>query len=378
MNYDIGIFRLDFPLLSESFISAQANSLNRYNPIFIMKTRKQSINVPYIALSDFDFWNIRQRLMALTKSVSFFANNQKLKNLKLLHAHFGPDGIYALSIAQKLQIPLIVTFHGFDITNNDAAFLRSTNVSHKHYLLARKRLIKEGAVFIAVSNFIKTKLIQKGFPEEKVRQHYIGVDINKFTPKRASGVERYILCVGRHSQVKGIDTLLYAFAKIAAKHPSVSLIQVGTGSLTSELYALRDSLGLSNQVTFIGPQPHSIVLNLMQGAELFALPCQKSKTGASEALGIVFNEASACGIPIISTLHGGIPEAVLHGETGILSNEGDITHLSESMDFLLSDKALCERMGMRGREYACDMFDLQKQSSLLEQIYAETISCNHQ
>lgn len=112
----------------------------------------------------------------------------------------------------------------------------------------------------------------------------------------------------------------------------------------------------------------------MQQAEAFVLPSQTAADGDSEALGIVFNEASACCVPVVSTWHGGIPEAVLHGETGLLCQERDDTALAEHIDLLLRDRALALRLGRRGREYVCEMFDIRKQTPKLEALYDEVMT----
>jgi glycosyltransferase involved in cell wall biosynthesis len=179
--------------------------------------------------------------------------------------------------------------------------------------------------------------------------------------------------VGRHTEKKGIDTLLEAFARLRDKHKDVGLIQVGAGPLTDKLVSMARVLGIERETTFLGAQPPGRVLELMQSAEIFCLPSRTARSGDSEALGIVFNEASACGLPIASTNHGGIPEAVIDGETGFLVPEGDSRALAEKLDILLSDRGLRAAMGARGRELACDSFDIRKQSAKLEAFYDEVV-----
>jgi len=367
---NIGIFRLEYPLRSETFISEQAANLRTYSPFFIIANKKGPVEFPYVALSDHDFFRIRYRLMMLTKNQTFFTHDMNIKKIRLVHAHFGPDAIYALSLSNALGLPLVTTFHGYDITISDKWHY---GIVLKHYLHGRKKLKEQGAAFIAVSKFIEKKLLEKGFPKNKIIQHYIGVNVDKFRPARIKNNGRYILSVGRHTQKKGIDTLLRAFRMIAHKHSEVILIQVGEGPMYDELNALVKTLNLTKQVKFIGAQPHQRVLSLMQHSEIFALPSQTALNGDSEALGIVFNEASACEIPVVATMHGGIPEAVLQNETGILSPEKDEQSLAESLDLLLSDKGLREKMGRRGREYVCDVFDIKKQAVKLERIYENII-----
>lgn len=365
---NIGIYRRVFPLRSEAFIKEQTQNLLQYRPTFITSTLVNEIPFPSISLSQSDFLGIKQSLFLLTRSSRLFQCFSNLKEVDLIHAHFGPDGVYAMALAEKLNIPFLVTFHGYDITISRKALWRKGKFLYYQLIFHEEELKSKAAAFIAVSQFIRSKLLEKQYPEEKIIQHYIGVDTAKFFPgKRAE--ERYVLCVGRHTQKKGIDTLLRAFARVAHKHPDVSLIQVGTGTLTRELHALTKTLNLEDRVRFLGAQSHETVLKLMQGAEIFALASQTAENGDCEGLPIVINEASACGIPVVSTKHSGIPEAILDGETGFLVAEKDDIALSEKLDILISDVALGEKMGKQGREFVCEKFDLQKQTLKLEAIY---------
>jgi glycosyltransferase involved in cell wall biosynthesis len=372
----IGIFRRVFPLISEAFIKEQAHNMMRYKPTFISSTLLSEIPFQNVSLSQNDLFGIRQALFVLTRSPNLFRQLDTLGKLELIHTHFGPDGVYAMTLAEKLKIPFLVTFHGYDITLSRTAIWRTGKLLYYQLIFHEEELKRKASAFIAVSHFIRTKLLEKGYPEEKIIQHYIGVDTAKFSPSDRIPDERYILCVGRHTQKKGIDTLLRAFAQVARKHPSVSLIQVGKGSLTTELKVLAKELGIDNRVRFLGAQPHETVLNLMRDAEIFALPSQVAADGTCEGLPIVHNEASACGIPIVSTWHSGIPEAVLDGKTGFLVPERDDMALAEKLDTLLSDRALGKEMGQRGRELVCEVFDIRKQTVKLEAIYDSLLKTN--
>jgi glycosyltransferase involved in cell wall biosynthesis len=366
---EVGIYVRTFPRISEAFIVEQAHSMMRYEPTFISATLLRETPFRNASLSCNDCFYVKQIIHLLTRSPHFFRHLDNFSKLELIHGHFGIDGVYAMALAEKLKIPFLVTFHGYDITISRTAIWRTGKLLYYQLIYYEQELKRKASAFIAVSHFIRTKLLEQGYPEEKIIQHYIGVDTAKFSPSSSKSDKRYILCVGRHTQKKGIDTLLRAFARIARKYPSVSLIQVGTGSLTAKFHALAKVLGINNRVRFLGAQPHETVLNLMRGAEVFALPSQTAKNGDSEALGIVFNEASACGVPIVSTWHGGIPEAVLNGETGFLVPERDDAALAEKLDTLLCDPTLGEKMGQRGRELVCEAFDIRKQTVKLEAIY---------
>lgn len=366
----IGIYRKAFPRVSEAFITEQVRNLTRHSPTFITCTVLGKIPFKYISISQNDFLKIKQLVYYLTRYPSLFSSHLNgFNNLSLIHAHFGTDGVYAMALADKLKIPLVVTFHGYETTLSRQAMWQSCSPLYYQFLFHEEELKLKASAFIAISNFLHDNLVKKGYPKEKIIQHYIGVDTEKFSPINRQPNERYILCVGRHVEKKGIDVLLRAFARIANKHKQVSLFQVGAGEMTATLETLAKQLGICDRVRFLGAQPHEIVRNLMQNAEIFALPSQTAKDGNSETLGLVFNEASACGIPIVSTWHGGIPEAVLDGETGFLVPEKNERVLAERLDMLLSDPALGKQMGLRGREFVCEVFDIRKQTAKLESIY---------
>jgi glycosyltransferase involved in cell wall biosynthesis len=225
-----------------------------------------------------------------------------------------------------------------------------------------------------VSEFIKDCLVARGYPAERIVKHYIGVDTAVFRPSATNSTDwPYILCVARHAEKKGIDDLLRAFSSIASLHPEVRLVLVGDGRLTGALKSLAYTLSIDHRVEFLGAQPAEIVLKLMQGARIFALFGRVGETGDAEGLGIVFNEASACGVPIVTTRVGGIPEAVIHGENGYLVAPGDISEFSKNLDRLLRDRELSRTMGERGRQIVCERFDIRKQSIELERIYRSAI-----
>jgi len=366
---DIGIYCRAFPRLSEAFIREQAANLKRYRPTFVTNSLVKPNPFSCVSISESDIFSVKQNLFLLTRRAGLFGNPEAFKKLSLLHAHFGVDGVYAMAIAQRIGIPFVVTFHGYDITISRQAVWKSGRWLYYQLLLHEAELQQQAAGFIAVSRYIQNQLIEKGYAPEKIVQHYIGVDTQKFVPDRRRQKERYILCVGRHTEKKGIDTLLRGFARIASKHPDVQLFQIGTGTLARQLRALARELNIEDRVRFLGAKPHEEVLELLQGAEVFALASQRATDGDCEGLPIVILEAAACEIPVVSTWHSGIPEAVLDGETGFLVPEGDDRALAEKLDVLLSDRALGQAMGHQGRELIGECFDIYKQSSKLEAIY---------
>lgn len=369
------MYRKKVPIVSETFIADQAAHLSRYHPIFLTCSKVNTVPHETLAINDHDFMFVKQGMHLLTRSAKLFGARLTSQNLDLIHGHFGTDGIYAMMIAKELDIPFIVSFYGYEVSLSKETLWKAKSPFFAfQFLMYEKALQKSASAFLVNSRDMREKLIAKGYPKQKIIQHYLGTDLSKLSPAEQTPSERYILCVARHTEKKGIDTLLRAFAQIAHKFPDVSLLQVGSGHLTPMLTQLTLDLKISDRVRFLGSQPYNKVQELTRGAEVFALPSQTAPNGDTEGLPCVLVEASACGIPIVSTWHSGIPEAVLDQKTGFLVEEKDDRTLAKKLDILLSDRSLSKTMGTMGREHVCEHFDLKKQVARLEKIYDQVIS----
>lgn len=285
----------------------------------------------------------------------------------LVHAHFGPDGVLAQTLAEALQVPLVVTFHGYDATMTEAA-LRAKSFVEKKFLVRRERLVAGCARFIAISDFIRKRLIESGIPEQKIVVHYIGVDLETLKP---SDVERkeVALFVGRLVEKKGCAYLIRAMQRVQESLPDLELVVIGDGPLRGELEeAAARSL---TRYRFLGAQPNDVVREWMNRSRIFSVPSVTAASGDAEGFGIVFAEAQAMGLPVVSFASGGIPEAVADGETGFLLPEKDWEGLAERIVLLCRDQPLWRRMSQAGRRRVAENFDLKRQCRILEKIYAE-------
>lgn len=302
-----------------------------------------------------------------------FPIERKFKPLdfRLLHAHFGPDGVLAAPIARRLRIPLIVTFHGYDATVKDEHARRSY-YTHRQYVRKREQLQRSAAIFIAVSDFIRGKLIEKGYPAEKIVRHYIGVDTELFKPDLEQPREKIVLFVGRLVEVKGAAHLIRAMSEVQRQDPDAELVLIGDGPMRSELEAM--AAGMLRKYRFLGTRPPHVVRRWMNRAQVFSVPSVPTPTGAEEAFGISFLEAASMRLPVASFRTGGIPEAVSDGETGLLAAPHDWQALAAGISRLLSDEALWQRMSARSRERAIESFDLKEQNEKLERIYHSVLA----
>jgi glycosyltransferase involved in cell wall biosynthesis len=170
-------------------------------------------------------------------------------------------------------------------------------------------------------------------------------------------------------QKKGCKYLLEAMAKVQAARPSAELVIIGSGPLQSELETR--AAATLRSCRFLGALGPDQVREWYGRATLFCAPSVTADSGETEGLPITIMEAQAMGLPIVSTYHSGIPEAVKDDETGLLVNEHDSDALADRILALLQDRARAERLGNAARASALQHFDMKTQISLLEDVYQQ-------
>ena len=297
-----------------------------------------------------------------------------MSNVELIHSHFAIDAMCALPLARNKSIPLVTTLHGFDVTTNKKAFLLSKSPSWINYYFFNKKLMSSGDKFICVSDFIANTAISKGFDENKIIKHYIGIDVDRIQVRDKSEEQQVILHVARLVEKKGTAILISALKRIIDKIGDYKLVIIGDGPLNVDLKKQVISLGLEKNVLFLGAQDHNTVMQWMRKATMFILPSITASTGDAEGLGMVLLEAGATGIPIIGTNHGGIPEVIRDGYNGFLIEERDVDSLAERILFLIENSTTRYDMGINARNYVSRYFNIEVQTKKLEQVYKELIN----
>lgn len=366
----VGVYRLQLFKPSETFIAAQAKAMPTADPLLIGRAMFGPADPALAHWVPPDLKRARLLRFLATATPTQYLAGLRGRGLELLHAHFSIDGLYALPLARALDVPLVTTLHGFDITTSRQHFLRSGRPALVRYAMLQDRLKADGSLFICVSRFIRDAALKAGMPEHKLRVHYIGIDTSQFEATPVESRPRFVH-VARLVEKKGTRYLLDAFGQVHQKHPDILLDVIGDGPLRAELEAQAVDLGISKSVRFLGVQPHDKVRSTLQGASALVLPSVTAASGDAEGLGIVLLEASATGVPVIGTYHGGIPEAVEEGKTGLLVPERDVHALALALDTLVSDASLQQRMGLAAREFARTRFDIHRQSAELEGHYTE-------
>jgi glycosyltransferase involved in cell wall biosynthesis len=311
---------------------------------------------------------LERRWMQVSGDTSRLADRVAPWKPRLIHAHFATDALLALPLARRLGVPLVVTLHGYDVMRTRGALLGSLRLSWARYAIWRRRVIEGGALFLAVSDALRRRAVAQGFPEARVRTHYLGTKLAPMpadAPPREPGL---VLHVGRLVEKKGTALLLDAMAQV----PGGRLAVIGEGPLGEALRVQASKLGLD--VEWLGRLPHEEVRGWMRRATLLAVPSITARDGDAEGLPTVIAEAGAVGLPTVGSDHSGIPEAVVDGVTGFVVPEGDSVQLAARIAELLADPARAGAMGLAARARTEDLFDSGKQIERLEGYYDELLA----
>jgi len=289
----------------------------------------------------------------------------------LLHAHFGVDAIHAWPIARALNLPMVVTLHGYDIYIHREWW----EAGHwgEWFRLYPQRLLELAAQprvqFIAVSKAVRRKAIDIGIPAEKISVHYIGIDVRRFSPGGLPIAQRQhrVLFVGRLVEKKGCEFLIRAFAEVQKVVPDASLIVVGDGELRRPLGRLAKELRV--QVEFLGARTGLEIQRELALARVFCLPSVTAESGDAEGFGLVLLEAQASGVPVITSARGGGEEGVEDGITGLVFPERDVVMLASQISRLLADDACARTMALAGTNFVSERFDIRRCTQNLEAHY---------
>ena len=371
----IAVYRDRLLSPSETFVSAQAESLQHFIPYYLGSRRVTGLPLPEERILVVNGGGIsgiaREAIFRLRGWDTTLARRTRGVGAELIHAHFGPDGVKALPLARALQMPLLVTFHGYDATMKDQYARRSFH-GHRVYVRRRDVLKREARLFIAVSEFIRGKLLEQGFPPDKVLVHHIGVDTEIFRPDPTVTREPVVLFVGRLVEKKGCEYLIRAMSRVQKTRPEAELIVIGDGPLRPSLERLAGERLRRHR--FLGMQPPDSVRAWMNRARVLSVPSIVAETGDSEGLPIVFCEAQSMGLPVVTFATAGNPEAVANGETGFPVPEKDWKALAASILLLLDNDGLWHRFSTAAQRRVRTKFDLRKQTSVLESVYEHVLS----
>jgi colanic acid/amylovoran biosynthesis glycosyltransferase len=230
-------------------------------------------------------------------------------------AEFGQSGVVVLDACRRMDLPLIVHFHGADISKHEV--LRT-------YADAYRSLFRQARAIVAVSRAMQQRLMSLGAPPEKMHCNPCGVDCGVFSRASPATTGPVFVAVGRFVEKKAPQLTILAFARVHQRHPDARLRMIGDGPLLDACRDLPRGLGVAPAVTFLEAQPHSVIQEEMRNARGFVQHSVEAASGDSEGMPVAILEAGASGLPVVATRHAGIPDAVIEGTTGFLVDEHDV------------------------------------------------------
>jgi colanic acid/amylovoran biosynthesis glycosyltransferase len=296
------------------------------------------------------------------------AAREALRSIRpdVILAHFGGTGAAIAPVACELGIPLVVVFHAFDL------FMRQFRPATYAALWA------SGAQAVVVSEHGRRRLLELGCPAEKVRVIHCGIDVSRFAESagRQPGEEGLCLVtLGRLVEKKGFDDLIRAVATIRNRIELPIRLDIwGDGPLKHHLESLVGKHGLGNAVTFKGIAASQEVPPLLRRYDAFVLPSKTARNGDKEGIPITILEAQAAGLPVVATLHAGIPEAVPPANHGLLAREGDAQELAEKLLFLVSQRHRWRDIGRCGRKWVATHFALNDEIAAYRRLFEELVT----
>ncbi|MGE0083154.1 MAG: glycosyltransferase family 4 protein [Desulfococcaceae bacterium] len=282
----------------------------------------------------------------------------------IIAARVLPEGLTAVIAGRIFGIKNLILAHGEEITTwGTETELNSrrkiTGAFKRHILWSVYRWADHIA---ANSGFTCRELTEGGICPEKIRIVHPGTDPEQFKPlpdknalKAKWQVEnrKVLLTVGRLSKRKGQDMVIAAMPSILKSVPKAIYLIGGIGEYETRLKKLVKDSDLSSHVRFLGKVSDESLLELYNIADIFLMPNRILTGNDVEGFGIVFLEANACEIPVIGGNSGGVPDAVVHGLTGILTQGDSPEEIAGAVIRLLENPAMAKKMGQEGRKRVC-------------------------
>ena len=285
----------------------------------------------------------------------------------VLHIYFGHIAVHLLPLIKAWAKPSVVSFHGADVM---------VDLEKPAYRAAAVEMLQAVRLVLVRSDSLRAALIALGCPDAKIRIQRTGIPLGDipFRERRPPQDGRWqLLQAGRLIEKKGIATSLRAFAEFTKRFPGATFTIAGEGPLRAELEMLSQELGIADRVSFTGFVSQRELRELFDRSHIFLHPSETGADGNQEGVPNAMLEAMASGLPVLATTHGGIPEAIEHGVSGVLVAEADDAALARELLRVTGDGELLARLGKAGAAAVAAKFEQATQVRLLENHYFEAI-----
>ncbi|SEM78173.1 Glycosyltransferase involved in cell wall bisynthesis [bacterium A37T11] len=301
------------------------------------------------------------------KRTQIAVRNRALVNFLTFHriqvvlAEYGTVGATIASACQSAGVPIVIHFHGADAHHQGTL---------KRFSSRYKSAFDYAKAMVVVSNDMLAQLVALGASPDKIKLIPYGVNIDLFK-QVVIGNNQNFLNIGRMVEKKAPLLTISAFKEVVSQFPDAHLYIVGDGRLRKIAEQKVKEWGLGPLVTFTGVLKRKDILELMARSCCYVQHSVTASDGDMEGTPNTILEASAAGLPIVSTRHAGIKEAVIDGVTGYLVDEYDVAGMAEGMKKVLASREKAIQMGKAGREYMAGHYDVKKQILKLDTVLRE-------
>jgi glycosyltransferase involved in cell wall biosynthesis len=286
---------------------------------------------------------------------------------RLLHIYFGQIAVHLLPLIRTWQNPSIVSFHGADVT---------VDMDKPAYRDATQQMLAAVKLVLVRSESLRRALTDLGCDPKNIEIQRTGIPLEEFPFHERSfptnGEWRFVQA-GRLIEKKGLPVGFHAFAVFLRQYPNSTLTIAGEGPLFGDLQKLARELSIDERVSFAGFISQKELRDIYCGSHIFLHPSQTGHDGNQEGVPNSMLEAMASGLPVFATQHGGIPEAIENGVSGVLVPERDHEALAEALLNAARDPDFLSRIARSGAEAVRKNFDLTTQAQRLEDIYLRLI-----
>ena len=359
-------------------IYRQITALKRCRPVVIAQKREEAVRYPFepvhlIAKPSTHF--LRRFWFRQLRDTPWQISGTELRALlrilakteaRLLHIYFGHIAVHLLPLIRAWQKPSIVSFHGADvIVDMDKAAYRS----------ATREMLDAVKLVMVRSESLRRAVIDLGCDEKKIQLQRTGIPLDEFPfrgrsfPPRGRGGEWRFVQAGRLIEKKGLPVTIHAFVRFSGQYPNARLTIAGEGPLLSTLQEVARELKIDNRISFTGFISQEQLRDLFYASHIFMHPSETGSDGNQEGIPNSMLEAMASGLPVFATEHGGIPEAIENGVSGVLVPEHDHEELGRILLDAVQDPDFLSRVGRAGADAVAQKFDQRIQVRRLEDIY---------
>lgn len=364
----VALFASTFLPYSQTFIFDEISRPRRYDLEVFATTREHADRFPFEPVHVGD-WRYRK----LNLSPDFA--RRLGRGFSLVHAHFGIAGCRAAPFARGARLPLVITFHGYDVPLLTS--VHRFRPEHLGYALTAGRTLRDDMTLgLCASEELYEMLRDYGVPAARLRVYRLGIDLAGFAPAPPAAPRAVpeVVMIGRFVEKKGFEYAIRAVGDQHARGAPLHFTIIGDGDREARLRALVRELGLDAVTTFTGALPAAKVQAYLRAADILLAPSVTAADGDRESGLIAVKEASASAVVPIGTWHGGIHEIIDDGVTGYLVPERNVTVLSARLGRLLGDAALRARLGAAARAKMEREYDVHDRLAALDGHYDEAIA----